>query len=85
MPLGTAGHICANFATCSWELLTMLNPHFVAWEHGLFGSHKSEDIRTFLLKTKKSDDPSAKLTFTDGIPSMDLSDIRIKEIVDPEI
>ena len=47
--LGTAGHICANFATCSWEPLTMLNPHFVAGEHGLFGGHKSEDIRTFLL------------------------------------
>ena len=46
-PLGTAGHICANFATCSWEPLTMLNPHFVAGEHGLFGGHKSEDIRTF--------------------------------------
>ena len=24
----------------------MLNPHFVAGEHGLFGSHESEDIRT---------------------------------------
>ena len=47
-PLGTAGHICANFATCSWESLTMLNPHFVAGEHGLFGGHKSEDIRIFL-------------------------------------
>ena len=31
-PLGNAGHICANFATCSWEPLTMLNPHFVAGE-----------------------------------------------------
>ena len=30
-----------------WELLTMLNPHFVAGEHGLFGNHKSEDIGTF--------------------------------------
>ena len=30
--LGAAGHICANFATCRWELLTMLNPHFVAGE-----------------------------------------------------
>ena len=39
-------HISANFATCSWELLTMLNPHFVVGEHGL-GGHKSEDIRTF--------------------------------------
>ena len=47
--LGAAGHICANFATCSWELLTMLNPHFVAGEHGLFGGHKSEDIRTFFI------------------------------------
>ena len=37
--LGTAGHFCANFAT-------MLNPHFVAREHGLFGAHESEDIRT---------------------------------------
>ena len=25
----------------------MLNPQFVAREHGLFGGHKSEDIRTF--------------------------------------
>ena len=47
-PLGAAGHICANFATCSWEPLTMLNPHFVAGEHGLFGDHKSKDIWTFL-------------------------------------
>ena len=35
--LGTAGHICANFATCSREPLTMLNPHFVAGEHGCLG------------------------------------------------
>ena len=48
-PLGAAWHICANFATCSWELLTMLNPHFVAGEHGLFGGHKSKDIHTFLF------------------------------------
>ena len=27
----------------------MLNPQFVAGEHGLFGGHKSEDIRTFLI------------------------------------
>ena len=40
-------HICANFATCSWEPLAMLNLQFVAGEHGLFGGHKSEDIRTF--------------------------------------
>ena len=26
----------------------MLNPQFVAGEHGLFGGHGSEDIRTFL-------------------------------------
>ena len=32
---------------CSWQPLTMLNPQFVAGEHGLFGGHKSEDIRTF--------------------------------------
>ena len=44
--LGNAGHICANFATCSWEPLTMLNPQFVAGEHGLFGGHESEDIPT---------------------------------------
>ena len=42
--LGTARRICANFANCSWEPLTMFNPHFVAGEHGLFGGHKSEDI-----------------------------------------
>ena len=29
----------------------MLNPQFVAGEHGLFGGHKSEDIRTFSSKT----------------------------------
>ena len=46
--VGTGQHICANCATCSWEPLTMLNPQFVAGEHGLFGGHKSEDIRTFL-------------------------------------
>ena len=44
--LGAAGHICANFATCSWEPLTMLNPHFVAGEHGLFEARESEDIWT---------------------------------------
>ena len=27
----------------------MLNPQFVAGEHGLFGGHKSEDIRTFFF------------------------------------
>ena len=37
-PLGAAGHICANFATCNWEPLTMLSPQFVAGEHGLFGA-----------------------------------------------
>ena len=47
--LATPRHICANFATCRWEPLTMLNPHFLAWEHRLFGSHKSEDIRIFFL------------------------------------
>ena len=51
LPLGATGHICANFATCSWEPLTMLNPHFVAGEHRLFGGHKSEDIRTFFIKS----------------------------------
>ena len=28
----------------------MLNPHFVAGEHGLFGGYKSENIRTFFEK-----------------------------------
>ena len=27
----------------------MLNPHFVAGEHGLFGAHESEDILTIFL------------------------------------
>ena len=49
-PLGTTWHICTNFATCSWEPPTMLNPHFVAGEHGLFGAHESEDIRTIFFK-----------------------------------
>ena len=44
--LDTARHICANFATSDWETLTSLNPHFVAGEHGLFGAHESDDIRT---------------------------------------
>ena len=48
--LGTAWHICANFATCSREQLTIRNPHFVAGEHGLFGGHESEDIRTIFSK-----------------------------------
>ena len=29
---------------------TPVIPQFVAGEHGLFGGHKSEDIRTFSLK-----------------------------------
>ena len=45
-PLGAAGHICANFATCSREPLSMLNLHFVAGEHGFFGGNESKDIRT---------------------------------------
>ena len=32
--------------TMGWELLTMLNPHSVGGEHGLFEKHESEDIRT---------------------------------------
>ena len=47
--LVTAWHICANFATCSREPLTMLNPHFVAGEHGSFWGHESEDIRTIFI------------------------------------
>ena len=35
---------------------------------------------SYLLKTKKSDDPSAKLTLTDGLPSLDRSSISEKEI-----
>ena len=27
----------------------MLNPHFVAGEHGLFGAHESEYIRTISI------------------------------------
>ena len=53
--LGATGHISANFATCNWEPLSMLNLHFVAGEHGLFGGHESEDIRTIFhhfLNTK---------------------------------
>ena len=30
----------------------MLLPQFVAGEHGLFGGHESEDIRTIALKTR---------------------------------
>ena len=48
-PLGTTWHICTNFATCSWEPPTMLNPHFLAGEHGLFGARESEDIRIILV------------------------------------
>ena len=47
--VGAAGQICANFATCGWEPLSMLNPYFVAGEHGLFGAHESEDIRTISI------------------------------------
>ena len=53
-PLGAAGHICANFATCNWEPQTIIIPHFVAGEHGLFGGHKSEDIRTFFFGSETS-------------------------------
>ena len=52
--LGAAGHICANFATCSWEPLTMLNPQFVAGEHGLFGGHKSEDTHSYCSEFGKN-------------------------------
>ena len=34
----------------SWETLTMLNPQFVAGEHGLFGGHESKDIQTIFLR-----------------------------------
>ena len=30
-----------------FKLKTLVIPQFVAGEHGLFGGHKSEDIRTF--------------------------------------
>ena len=62
MLLGAAGLICANFATCSWEPLVMLNPQFVAGEHGLFGDHKSEDIRTFFSSSSLCDNPIPFLT-----------------------
>ena len=55
VPLGVSGHICANSATCSWELLSMLNLHFVAGEHGFFWGNESKDIRTIFhhfLNTK---------------------------------
>ena len=39
-----------NCGTCSWETLTMLNPQFVAGEHGLFGGHESKDIQTIFLR-----------------------------------
>ena len=42
--------ICANFATCRWETLTMLNPQLVAGEHGLFGGHESKEIQTIFFK-----------------------------------
>ena len=32
----------------------MLNPQFVAGEHGLFGGHKSEDIPTFFFGGERS-------------------------------
>ena len=41
--LGTAWH---GWAQLILQPLTMLNPHCVAGEHGLFGAHESEDIRT---------------------------------------
>ena len=31
------------------QLVTMLTPQLVNGEHGLFGGHESEDIRTFFL------------------------------------
>ena len=45
--LATPWHICANFATCSLEPLTILNPHFVAGEHGLFGAISLKTFRHF--------------------------------------
>ena len=29
----------------------MLNPHFLAGEHGLFGGHDSKDIQTIFSKS----------------------------------
>ena len=34
---------------------------------------------SYLPKTKKSDDPSMKSTFTNGIPWLDLSEINVKD------
>ena len=33
-------------------ILTMLIPQFIAGEHGLFGDHESEDIRSILFWEK---------------------------------
>ena len=56
LPLVAAGMhlvqlpICAKCATCSWEILTLLNLQLVvAGEHGLFGGHESEDIWTIFF------------------------------------
>ena len=38
----------------------------------------------YLFKTKKSDEPSVKVTFTSGFPFFDLSSIREKDGRDPE-
>ena len=39
----------AKCATCSWEILTLLNLQWVAGEHGLFGGHESEGIWTIFF------------------------------------
>ena len=45
---GSAG-VCANCTTCSWETLTIPTSQLVAEEHGLFGGHESEVIRSWKL------------------------------------
>ena len=47
-PLATAGDICANFATCTCEPLTMLNPDFVAGEHGFLGPMSPKTFGLFI-------------------------------------
>ena len=46
--LGSAG-VCANCTNCSLEKLTIPTSQLVAEEHGLFGDHQSEVIRSFKL------------------------------------
>ena len=44
-------------------ILTMLIPQFIAGEHGLFGDHESEDIRSILFWEKLLLNVGAKVEF----------------------